>query len=222
MRVTGSTFGCEVPEGWSTTGEPGCVIATAPEQLTGFVPNVVLRESRVEERPDTPAAVSQANLRGLREGVPGTLVLEVSAPVAGGLEHRRLLMLSPTRTQETHGNVMSVLSLQELVVAAGAVAELTVTVPLFDFQPGDEFHRILDSSGPFPQAERTAPPTQSTVAEPTLDIWTSTRDGSPREDLSVATLPTLVLPEEPITLGPSPRQRGGPEVVPTGQERSGT
>lgn len=203
MRVTGSTFGCEVPEGWSTTGEPGCVIATAPEPLTGFVPNVVLRESRVEERPDTLAAISQANLRGLREGVPGTLVLEVSAPVVGGLEHRRLLMLSPARPHETHGNAMSVLSLQELVVAEGAVAELTATVPLFDFQPGDEFHRVLDSLVPLPAEERTAPPTQSTVPEPTLDIWASTRDGSPREDLSVVALPTLVLPEEPIALGPS-------------------
>ena len=63
MQLLGSTFFCEIPDGWSEAREPGCVVATAPAPVLGFTPNAVLRESRVEERPDILAAVSQANLR---------------------------------------------------------------------------------------------------------------------------------------------------------------
>ena len=64
------------------------MIGTAPAALTGFTPNVVLRESQVEERPDTLAAISQANLRGVRdgitqaiEGIVGKKVAEVNVTV---------------------------------------------------------------------------------------------------------------------------------------------
>ncbi|RRD06549.1 hypothetical protein EII34_02655 [Arachnia propionica] len=176
------------------------MIGTAPAALTGFTPNVVLRESQVEERPDALAAISQANLRGLQNGIPGTLVLQIEALQQHGAEHRRVCMLSPARPEEVHGNTISVLSIQDLVVADGVVAELTLSVPLFDFRPWDENHNILETLRLLPPEERAKPPTTSDVPEPTLDVWASSRAGAPREDLSVVALPELVLPAEPLTV----------------------
>ena len=176
------------------------MIGTAPAALTGFTPNVVLRESQVEERPDTLAAISQANLRGLHNGIPGTLVLQIEALQQHGAEHRRICMVSPARPEAVHGNTISVLSIQDLVVADGVVAELTMSVPLFDFRPWDENHSILETLRLLPTEQRTKPPTRAEVAEPTLDVWASSRDGAPREDLSVVALPELVLPDEPLTV----------------------
>lgn len=200
MLLTGSRFCCDLPDGWSVSGEAGCVIGAAPTALTGFTPNVVLRESQVEERPDTLAAISQANLRGLRSGIPGTLVLQIEALQQHGAEHRRICLLSPAQPEAVHGNTISVFSIQDLVVADGVVAELTLSVPLFDFRPRDENHRILETLRLLPSEQRTTPPTRSEVAEPTLDVWASSRDGAPREDLSVVELPELVLPAEPLTV----------------------
>ncbi|MDO5067089.1 MAG: hypothetical protein Q4D96_07415 [Propionibacteriaceae bacterium] len=200
MLLAGSTFCCDLPDGWSVAREPGCVIGTAPQPLMGFTPNVVLRESQVEERPDALAAISQANLGGLRDGIPGTLVLQVEALEQHGLEHRRICMVAPVQPEAVHGNTISVLSIQDLVVADGVVAELTMSVPLFDFRAGDENHLILESLRLLPPEERSIPPTRSEVPEPTLDRWASTRDGAPREDLSVVVLPQLVLPAEPLMI----------------------
>ena len=67
MLLTGSSFCCDLPDGWSVSGEAGCVIGTAPTPLMGFTPNVVLRESQVDGRPDTlakriPKAMSTSHL----------------------------------------------------------------------------------------------------------------------------------------------------------------
>ena len=83
MQLLGSTFFCEIPDGWAEAREPGCVVATAPAPVLGFTPNAVLRESRVEERPDILAAVSQANLRAFGKDAPGTLVVRVEGRQIG-------------------------------------------------------------------------------------------------------------------------------------------
>lgn len=201
MILAGSTFCCDLPEDWSVAREPGCSIGTAPETLMGFRPNVVLRESQVDEGPDTLAAISQANLRGVGDGVPGTLVLQVDPLQQHGVEQRRITMLSPVRPEDMHGNTICVISIQHLAVAHGVVAELTLSLPLFDFQPGDPHHHILETLRPLPDGQRGLPPTRSEVPEPTLDAWASNHDGAPRESLSVVALPRLVLPDEPITIG---------------------
>ena len=46
--------------------------------------------SQVDGRPDTLAAISQANLRGVRDGIPGTLVLQVDPLQQHGVEQRRI------------------------------------------------------------------------------------------------------------------------------------
>ena len=171
MLLTGSSFCCDLPDGWSVSGEAGCVIGTAPTPLMGFTPNVVLRESQVDGRPDTLAAISQANLRGVRDGIPGTLVLQVDPLQQHGVEQRRIIMLSLVHPEEVHGNTISVISVQHLAVAHGVVAELTLSLPLFDFHPGDANHQILETLRPLPDGKRSLPPTRSEVPEPTLDVW---------------------------------------------------
>ena len=200
MQLLGSTFFCEVPDGWAEAREPGCVIATAPASVLGFTPNAVLRESRVEGHPDTLAAISQANLRAFGKEAPGTLVVRVEAVRCRGVEHRRIWTLSPVTNEEIHGNILCLLSIQELAVVDGVVAELTVTLPLVGWSPGDQHETIAESLAAMPVAERTAPPTESNVPPVVLDEWATTYDGAPREDLSVITPPVLVLQAEPIVL----------------------
>ena len=200
MHLLGSTFFCEVPDGWAEVREPGCVIATAPASVLGFTPNAVLRESRVEGRPDTLAAISQANLRAFGKEAPGTLVVRVEAVRCRGVEHRRIWTLSPVTNEEIHGNILCLLSIQELAVVDGVVAELTVTLPLVGWSPGDQHETIVESLAAMPVAERTAPPTESNVPPVVLDEWATTYDGAPREDLSVIEPPALVLQAEPIVL----------------------
>ena len=200
MHLLGSTFFCEVPDGWAEVREPGCVIATAPASVLGFTPNAVLRESRVEGRPDTLAAISQANLRAFGKEAPGTLVVRVEAVRCRGVEHRRIWTLSPVTNEEIHGNILCLLSIQELAVVDGVVAELTVTLPLVGWSPGDQHETIVESLAAMPVAERTAPPTESNIPPVVLDEWATTYDGAPREDLSVIKPPVLVLQAEPIVL----------------------
>jgi hypothetical protein len=199
MRLLGSSFFCEVPEGWSDVREPGCAIATKETPL-GFIANAVLRESRVEQRPDSLAAISQANLRAIREALPGTLVIRVEAVQCDGVEHRRIWTLSPSTSEEFHGNILCILSIQELAVIDDVVAELTVTVPLSEWSPGDQYETIVASLAALPVAERTAPPLESSVPPPVLDDWATELDGAPREDLCVIKSPALVLQDEPIAL----------------------
>ncbi len=200
MQLVGSTFCCEVPDGWSEAREPGCVLAASNEPALGFTPTAVLRESRVDDRRDALAAVSQANLRAICDAVPGTLVIRVEALDNNGVEHRRIYALSPVTPEELHGNILCVLSIQDLTVVEGVVAELTVTVPVIEWYPEHPCLAILDSLQAMPPSERAIPPTTAAVAEPVLDQWATTRDGAPREDLSVVTLPSLVLQAEPLTL----------------------
>ena len=199
MQLPGSTFTCEVPDGWSETREPGCVIAAAPTGQLGFAANAVLRESRIEQRPDSLAAVCQANLRAVHE-MPGALVTQVEALELHGVEHRRIWMLCPATSEEIHGNILSLLSIQDLTVVGGAVAELTVTQPLIEWTPNDRCQGILETLQAMPSAERVLPPTTADVRAPALDEWASRRDGLPRENLSVIRPPSLVLQAEPFTL----------------------
>ncbi len=200
MQLLGSTFFCEIPDGWSEAREPGCVVATAPAPVLGFTPNAVLRESRVEERPDILAAVSQANLRAFGKETPGTLVVRVEAVRRHGVEHRRIWTLSPVTNEEIHGNILCILGIQELAVVDGVVAELTVTLPLVEWSPGDQHEAVVDSLAAMPVAERTSPPMESNVPPVVLDEWATAHDGAPREDLSVIEPPALVLQAEPIVL----------------------
>ena len=199
MHLVGSAFCCEVPDDWREAREPGCVIATAPTSSLGFTPNVVLRESVIEERPDALAAISQANLRSTTE-LPGTLVIQVEAPRRHGVEHRRIWMLTPAAPEELHGNILSLLSIQDLTITNGVIAELTLTLPLLDWMPNDHHQRILDSLQVMPHAEQQTPPTAASIPEVTLDAWATNRDGAPREDLGVVTPPHLVLQAEPLVL----------------------
>lgn len=199
MHLLGSTFCCEVPDEWREIKQPGYVVAAAPSSSLGFTPNVVLRESIVEGRPDALAAISQANLRSVAE-VPGTVVVHVEAVERHGEEHRRIWMLTPVAPEEIHGNILCLLIVQDLVVTDGAIAELTLTLPLIEWTPGDHHQAILDTLRALPPAERNAPATTSTIPEVTLDEWATARDGAPREDLSVLTPPNLMLQAEPLVL----------------------
>lgn len=199
MQLLGSAFHFQVPDGWQEAREPGCVIAAAPVPLLGFTPNVVLRESVVQERPDALAAISQANLRSFSE-VPGSLVLQVEALQRLGVEHRRIWMLTPATPEELHGNILCLLSIQELVISAGVIAELTLTLPFVEWAPGDQHQAILETLQLLPPAEQKAPPTTANMPEAVLDEWATARYGAAREDLSVVALPHLILQAEPLVL----------------------
>ncbi|MDO5065946.1 MAG: hypothetical protein Q4D96_01535 [Propionibacteriaceae bacterium] len=199
MHLVGSTFHCEVPDGWQEVRELGCVIATAPTPLLGFTPNVVLRESVIKQRPDALAAISQATLSATAE-LPGALVLQVEAVERDGVEHRRIWMLTPVTPEELHGNILSLLSVQDLVVTDGVIAELTLTVPFIEWSPNNQHQKIIDSLQALPLGKRATPPTTATVPEVALDEWATARDGAPREDLSVVSSPGLILQAEPLVL----------------------
>ena len=198
MELVGSTFSCEVPDDWQETRQPGCVIAAAPTGELGFTPNVVLRESRIEQRPDTLAAISQANLRGVAEASPGTMVIQVESLTRHGVEHRRLWLLTPVLPEGTQGISLCLLTIQELVVLDQVVAELTLTMPFVEWRPGHPYQDILGSLQAIPPAERVSPPSSSDVPDVVLDAWATARDGAPREDLSVVEPPPLVLPVPPL------------------------
>lgn len=198
MQLVGSTFWCEVPDGWQETRQPGCVIAAAPTGELGFTPNVVLRESRIEHRPDTLASISQANLRSVTETSPGTMVIQVEALIRDGAEHRRLWLLTPVAPEGTRGISLCLLTIQELVVVDQVVAELTLTMPFVEWHPGHPYQDILATLRAMPPAERVAPPGSSEVPDVGLDAWATARDGAPREDLSVVQPPPLVLATEPL------------------------
>lgn len=200
MLVKGKTFCFEVPDGWESDDRTGQVIAVSGTTSLGFMPNAVLRESRIDERPDALAAVSQARLRSSEGRLPGTLTLEVRALERHGVEHRRLWCLLPLTPEGLHGNVLSILGMQELVVAEGVVAELTVSVPLVEWNPGDLHHAMLDTLRPLPPEERAEPETASQVPPPELDEWVTARGGKPREDLTGIEPPELVLQGAPLVL----------------------
>ncbi|MDO5066961.1 MAG: hypothetical protein Q4D96_06755 [Propionibacteriaceae bacterium] len=198
MELTGSAFCCEVPDDWGVLRHSGCVIGTAPGGELGFTPNVVLRESRIDQRPESLAAISQANLRGIGAATSGTLVFQVEAITRGGVERRRLWMLTPVTPAGPQGFALCLLTIQELVVADGVVAELTLTMPFVEWHPDHPYQGILETLRVLPVKDRSAPESFSEVFEVTLDQWASARDGAPREDLSVVEPPPLVLAAEPF------------------------
>lgn len=200
MLVKGKTFCFEVPDGWESDDRTGQVIAVSGTASLGFMPNPVLRESRIDERRDALAAVSQARLRSSEGRLPGTLTLGVQALERHGVEHRRLWYLLPLTPDGLHGNVLSILGMQELVVAEGVVAELTVSVPLVEWNPGDLHHAMLDTLKLLPPEERTEPETRAEVPVPELDEWATARDGKPREELTGVEPPELVLQGAPLVL----------------------
>lgn len=201
MQLVGSVFTCEVPDDWREVRQPGCVIAAAPRAQAGFTANVVLRESRIEQRPDALASVSQANLRGVSGTESGTTVFHVEALTHLGAEHRRLWMLTPVAPEAAQGHTLSLLTIQDLVVVQGFVAELTLTMLFAEWRPHHPYQAILDTLHPMPVAEHVAPPTTADVPAAVLDQWATARDGAPREDLSVVQPPPLVLSAAPFTLG---------------------
>ena len=127
-------------------------------------------------------------------------MVRVEAVRCHGVEHRRIWTLSPVTNEEIHGNILCILGIQELAVVDGVVAELTVTLPLVEWSPGDQHEAVVDSLAAMPVAERTSPPMESNVPPVVLDEWTTAHDGAPREDLSVIKPPALVLQAEPIVL----------------------
>ncbi|RRD03538.1 hypothetical protein EII34_13165 [Arachnia propionica] len=200
MQLKGMTFCFDVPDDWESTHRPGHVIAASPTPVLGFAPNAVLRESRIEDTGDALAAVSQARLRASENLLPGTLPLGVQALVRHDVEHRRLWFLLPLQLEALHGNVLSVLGMQEIAVVDEVVAELTVTVPLVGWSPGDGYHAMLDTLRPLPSGERMKPLGMTEVAAAELDEWATARDGVPREQLSGAPPTELVLQAPPIVL----------------------
>ena len=58
MRLNGAYFSFEVPDEWQENEEEGIVIAAANKSIYGFIPNLVLRESRIKENsPDILASI---------------------------------------------------------------------------------------------------------------------------------------------------------------------
>lgn len=191
MRVSGRCFGFEVPEGWQVrqAAEQGAVIVTADRPVGTFTPTFVLRESRLPEGEagEQLAALTQANLAALGREIEGAWAASVDAlPEGAGTgahgERRRLWALSPAHSQSQ--DIVSLLMVQDLLIAHGVVAELSVTVPLGGWKPQGTLESVLDSLHPLDGGQE--PP--ETRAEPMpvrLDERLTQRDAVPRERLAV-------------------------------------
>ena len=198
MRLTGTAFHCEVPEHWREGTTDGLVTAGSPFPVKGVAPRVRLCEFSIEERPDTLAAVSQATLRAVA-GSPETVVIQVEAIVRHGIERRRIWMLDPAASEEDPEHAVTALTIRDLVIADGFLADLSLTMALAHWKPGDSHHAVLDSLSLLPPDERSAPAAPSFDA-PELDAWATRRDGAPREDLTVVSPATLVLTNGSLNL----------------------
>lgn len=160
MELTGCCFALDVPPAWRMETNDGVVIATSDESFAGFIPNVVLRESRLRRpEPTSLAAASQANLAVLSTQIPGSFFFHVEAlpdanAAPGPAERRRLWAFSTLKIPEAHGNALCLVMIQDLLVVGDVIAEVTATVPLMAWHRGSVYESILDSLRPLPPRAR--------------------------------------------------------------------
>ena len=196
MELNGAAFSFEVPETWEVVPAEGMVVASAPPGYLGFRPTIVLRESRIDNpTPTTLASVSQTNLRAIPQEVAGAYVVNVEAIPDGSAgpdprERRRIWALAPVKPPMNE--LLGLVLIQDFMVAGNAIAELTLTLPVFTWQPDGSFERILDSLRPLEHG--MLPQLTAQVPEAVLDQWATARDGVPREDVTVqGYLPPVLL-----------------------------
>ena len=188
MIVNGACFSYEVPDDWLLVEHEVMVIAKAPEEVVGFTPNLVLRESRVPgPGPSTLADIAQCNLRGVSQQIRGAYVFRVealpdAAAVPGPAERRRLWMFAPSWLED--GTPRALMMIQDLLVVDDAVAELTATVPFLGWHPQSMYETLLGTLHPLPRESRRRPGTVVDVPSADLDDWATQRDGVPREQLT--------------------------------------
>lgn len=204
MRLNGAYFSFEVPDEWQENGEEGIVIAAADKSIYRFIPNLVLRESRIKENsPDILASISQSNLAGLSRQYHGAYIFHVEAlpdhsAHPGPPERRRLWGISPGKLSD--GSWVTLLMIQDLLVVGDAVAELTATLPLAAWQRESPYEAFLMSLQPLPVEQQGVLHTTVDVAPATLDEWATERDKAPREALAVQVKPDLAPPWATISL----------------------
>ncbi|MDO5066956.1 MAG: hypothetical protein Q4D96_06730 [Propionibacteriaceae bacterium] len=199
MKLTGTAFCCEVPEHWRENTPSGLIDAGSPFPVKGVAPRLTVQESTVSGRPEALAAISQERLRSLASS-PETVVIQVEAVVRHGAERRRIWSLSPVTSQEQPEHIVTALTIRDLVIADGFVAEAALTMSLAHWKPGDSHLKVLDSLQLLPPEDRATPTATVTPTTPTLDQWVTKRDGAPREALSVVTPAQLVLSNGSLTL----------------------
>lgn len=195
MRIHGNAFECTVPEHWSELAAPDRVHAASPFPVEGVAPQMIMREFRVTPGPEILAAAAQSALRV----VDDSLVIQVEPITRHGAERRRIWALTPVISEED-GHTVTALTIRDLVVMEGLLADVTLTLPLAHWKPQDSHLTILDSLRLRPVAERLTPNGTASFATPTLDDVATRRDGVPREDLSVVPRPAPALPHGPAEL----------------------
>ena len=219
MELTGCCFAFDVPATWTAETNDGLVTATSDESVAGFSPDVVLREWQVKHpHRDILALASQ---RSLRELAKQHTVLHVEAipdentPSNIG-ERRRLWAFSTREIPGTNGDLLSLLTIRDLLVTEETLAELTVTVPLTTWRRGDVHEAILNSLRPHRRNRldallrggNRAPGTVMDTGEQTvIDEWATQRDHATREGLGLPETTTSVpgqdtpLPSNPFKPG---------------------
>ena len=221
MELTGSRFAFEVPAGWAreTRGDDGEVGAASNEPLTGFTPNALLREWQV--RHPYRGILALASQRSLRELAKQHTILHVEAipdentPSIIG-ERRRLWAFSTQEIPGASGDLLSLLTIRDLLATEEALAELTVTVPLTTWRRGDAHEAILNSLRPHRRNRldallrggNRAPGTVMDTDEQTvIDEWATQRDHATRESLGLPEATTSApgqdtpFPSNPFTPG---------------------
>lgn len=206
MELTGSRFAFDVPAGWAREAgdDDDEVVAASNEVLTGFTPNVMLREWQV--RHFYRGVLALASQRSLRELAKQHTVLHVEAipdentPSNIG-ERRRLWAFSTREIPGTNGDLLSLLTIRDLLVTEETLAELTVTVPLTTWRRGDVHEAILNSLRPHRRNRldallrggNRAPGTVMDTGEQTvIDEWATQRDHATREGLGLPETTTSV------------------------------
>ena len=196
MELNGAAFSFEVPDTWERVPFEGMVVASAPPEYLDFRPTVVLTESRVDDAgPTTLASIAQMALRTIPQETPGAYVVHVEAVPdenagPGPQERRRIWALAPLR--HPANDLLGLVFVQDHMVAGNAVAELTITLPVFTWQCDNSFKRILDSLRPSGHGLPSRP--MINIPEAVLDQWATERDGVPREDVTVqGYLPPVLL-----------------------------
>ena len=206
MELTGSRFAFEVPAGWApeARGDDGEVGAASNESLTGFTPNALLREWQVKH--SYRGLLALASQRSFRELAKQHTILHVeaipdeNAPSNIG-ERRRLWAFSTRETPGASEDLLSLLTIRDLLVTEEALAELTVTVPLTTWRRGDAHEAILNSLRPHRRNRldallrggNRAPGTVMDTGEQTvIDEWATRRDHATRESLGLPETTTSV------------------------------
>ena len=206
MELIGSRFAFDVPAEWAPEAREADdeVGAASNEVLTGFTPNVLLREWQV--RHFYRGVLALASQRSLRELAKQHTVLHVEAipdentPSNIG-ERRRLWAFSTREIPGTNGDLLSLLTIRDLLVTEETLAELTVTVPLTTWRRGDVHEAILNSLRPHRRnwldallrGGNRAPGTVMDTGEQTvIDEWATQRDHATREGLGLPETTTSV------------------------------